>query len=123
MTDSNKKEKKPVAAYVRAASVEKGGKSNSIDRQIEEIDKYASENGLEIEKKYIDRDLSGDTHNRPALLRLGGDVKKANWKMVLISSWNRLATNYWDFVALRKAFEKRGIKIMSLHMLSQEDGL
>lgn len=94
---------------------------DSIKTQISDINKCALERGLKLEAKYIDLGFSGNTFSRPGLQKLREDIKKSNWKVVIVPSWNQLATSYWDFVGLKKEFEKRGIKIFTAHMISISD--
>jgi DNA invertase Pin-like site-specific DNA recombinase len=123
MTNTEEKNKIPVVAYIRAASAEEGGEIDSIAKQILCVEKYASENRLKIEKHYIDAGVRGNTLDRQALKELGRETKNANWKMVIVFSWDRITLNYWEFVALRKEFEKRGVKIQSIHMIDPSDNM
>lgn len=123
MTDSNEVKKIQVMVYERAAKVEKGGTIDSIDIQTSGIDKFASENGFKIVEHYIDDGFSGDVFKLPALRQLAREIVKIDCKIIIVYSWNRISTNYFDFVFLRNRFNKAGIEIFSIHMVDSSIGL
>lgn len=82
-----------VAIYARV-STEKQEEEKTIDSQIAELEKYATENGHVIVERYIDEGFSGTLLARPDLDRLRDDAQKKLFEAVLIHSPDRLSRKF-----------------------------
>ena len=67
----------------------------TIEAQLLEVHKFASERGYAIVKEYLDRGWSGDILARPALDELRLDAKKHIWDAILIYDPDRLGRRYF----------------------------
>ncbi len=77
---------KRVAVYVRVST-----KDQSVDMQLNDLDRYSKERGFSIFKVYKDNGFSGSQESRPALSELMNDAKKRKFDIVLVWRFDRFA--------------------------------
>ena len=70
---------KRVAIYVRVST-----KDQSVDMQLNDLERYSRERGLNIFNIYKDSGVSGTKETRPALGELMNDAKKRKFDTVLV---------------------------------------
>lgn len=100
-----------VVLYCRV-STEKQEDEKTIESQIEELEKWAKEQGYIIVERYIDDGYSGTMLARPALDRLRDDAPKGLWEAVVIYSPDRLARKYiWQGVVIEE------LKVKSIQVI------
>jgi DNA invertase Pin-like site-specific DNA recombinase len=87
----------------------------SVERQRDEVEKYAKANGYRIVTTYIDDGISGDdTENRPAFLRMREDAAGGTfqavlcWKTDRFGRFDMLDAGYWVY-----PFRKAGVYLVT----------
>jgi site-specific DNA recombinase len=104
-----------VAIYARVSTDEQAKKMASIPNQIESLEKYCANQGLEIYGRYKDEGWSGATLDRPELQRLLSDARDNKFKMVLVHRTDRLARSIPLTVSLvLQTFDKMNISFVSI---------
>lgn len=83
--------KKLVVGYVRTSTIEQQKKGYGIDIQIREIEKFAKDNKLKIDKIFKDEAISGTKENRAELDILRNLCQKNEVKAVIFPSTDRTA--------------------------------
>ena len=100
------------AAYARFSSSNQ--REESIEAQLREIRKYATDNDLVIVKEYTDMAESATTADRPQFQQLLQDAKKVNFEVVLVHKLDRFARNRYDAAVTRHEFKELNIKMISV---------
>ena len=101
-------EDKRVAIYVRVST-----KDQSVDMQLNDLERYSKERGLRIFKVYKDNGVSGTKESRPALNELMGDAKKRKFDVVLVWRFDRFARSTKHLVTALYEFRNLGIDFIS----------
>ena len=70
---------KRIAVYVRVST-----KDQSVDMQLNDLERYSRERGLDVFKVYQDNGVSGTKETRPALSSLMDDARKRKFDVVLV---------------------------------------
>ena len=87
-----------ICSYIRLSEedykINKEEMSESIKNQISYIENYAKNNGLVINKNYIDDGYSGINYNRPAFEELLEDIKFDKIGTVITKDFSRLGREY-----------------------------
>ena len=111
-----------VAIYVRV-STQRQAQSQTIEQQVERLQKYIREQGwvLEAEQVYQDNGYSGAKLNRPGLDALRDHAALADFDLVLITAPDRLARNYVHQVLIIEDLAKRGISVQFLDRPMSDD--
>jgi len=99
---------KEVAVYVRVST-----KEQSVDMQLNDLERYSRERGLEIYKVYEDNGVSGTQETRPALNELMNDAKKRKFDVVLVWRFDRFARSTKHLVNALHEFKHLGIDFIS----------
>ena len=99
---------KRVAIYVRVST-----KDQSVDMQLNDLERYSKERGLRIFKVYKDNGVSGTKESRPALNELMGDAKKRKFDGVLVWRFDRFARSTKHLVTALYEFRNLGIDFIS----------
>ena len=100
--------KKRVAVYVRVST-----KDQSVDMQLNDLERYSRERGLEVFKVYEDNGVSGTKETRPALNELMDHAKKKRFDMVLVWRFDRFARSTKHLVTALHEFRHLGIDFIS----------
>ncbi len=101
-------QKKKVAIYVRVST-----KDQSVDMQLNDLERYSRERGYEIYKIYQDNGVSGTKETRPALNELMNDVRKRKIDVVLVWRFDRFARSTKHLVDALYEFRSLGIDFIS----------
>ncbi len=101
--------KKRVAVYVRVST-----KGQSVDMQLNDLERYASERRLNVFKVYQDEGVSGTKEKRPALDELMNDAGKRRFDAVLVWRFDRFARSTRHLVTALHEFKNLGIDFISV---------
>ncbi|MBT6229776.1 MAG: recombinase family protein [Candidatus Scalindua sp.] len=99
---------KRVAIYARVST-----KDQSVDMQLNDLERYSKERGLNIFNIYKDSGVSGTKETRPALGELMNDAKKRKFDMVLVWRFDRFARSTKHLVTALHEFRHLGIDFIS----------
>ncbi len=99
---------KRVALYVRVST-----KDQSVDMQLNDLDRYSKERGVKVFKVYKDNGVSGTKESRPALSELMNDAKKRKFDIVLVWRFDRFARSTKHLVNALYEFRSLGIDFIS----------
>ena len=99
---------KRVAIYARVST-----KDQSVDMQLNDLERYSRERGLNVFKVYEDSGVSGTKETRPALNELMDHAKKKRFDMVLVWRFDRFARSTKHLVTALHEFRHIGIDFIS----------
>ena len=99
---------KRVAIYVRVST-----KDQSVDMQLNDLERYSRERGLNDFKIYEDSGVSGTKETRPALNELMNGAKKRKFDVVLVWRFDRFARSTKHLVTALYEFRNLGIDFIS----------
>ncbi len=99
---------KRVAVYVRVST-----KDQSVDMQLNDLERYSRERGLNVFKVYEDSGVSGTKETRPALNELMDDARKRKFDIVLLWRFDRFARSTKHLVTALHEFRNLGIDFIS----------
>ena len=99
---------KRVAIYVRVST-----KDQSVDMQLNDLERYSKERSLNVFKVYQDNGVSGTKETRPALNDLMNDAKKRRFDTVLVWRFDRFARSTKHLVNALYEFRNLGIDFIS----------
>ncbi len=99
---------KKVAIYVRVST-----KDQSVDMQLNDLERYSKERGLNVFKVYQDNGVSGTKETRPALSDLMNDARKRKFDTVLVWRFDRFARSTKHLVTALYEFRNLGIDFIS----------
>jgi DNA invertase Pin-like site-specific DNA recombinase len=98
---------KRVALYVRVST-----KDQSVDMQLNDLERYSKERGFNVFKVYQDN-ISGTKDTRPGLDRLMNDARKRKFDVVLVWRFDRFARSTKHLVNALYEFRNLGIDFIS----------
>jgi DNA invertase Pin-like site-specific DNA recombinase len=99
---------KRVAVYVRVST-----KDQSVDMQLNDLERYSKERDLRVFKVYQDNGVSGTKETRPALSELMNDARKRKFDVVLVWRFDRFARSTKHLVNALYEFRNLGIDFIS----------
>ncbi len=99
---------KKVAIYARVST-----KDQSVDMQLNDLERYSKERGLKVFRVYQDNGVSGTKETRPALGELMNDAKKRRFDIVLVWRFDRFARSTKHLVNALYEFRNLGIDFIS----------
>ena len=99
---------KKVAIYLRVST-----KEQSVEMQLNDLERYSMERGLKVFKLYQDNGVSGTKESRPALSELMDDAKKRKFDIVLVWRFDRFARSTKHLVNALYEFRNLGIDFIS----------
>ncbi len=102
------KTKKRVGIYVRVST-----KDQSVEMQMNDLERYSKERGFSIFKVYKDNGVSGTKELRPALNSLMDDAKKRKFDVVLVWRFDRFARSTKHLITALHEFRNLGIDFIS----------
>jgi DNA invertase Pin-like site-specific DNA recombinase len=102
------KTKKRVGIYVRVST-----KDQSVEMQMNDLERYSKERGFSIFKAYKDNGVSGTKELRPALNSLMDDAKKRKFDVVLVWRFDRFARSTKHLITALYEFRNLGIDFIS----------
>ncbi|MCP4254566.1 MAG: recombinase family protein [Candidatus Scalindua sp.] len=99
---------KNVAIYVRVST-----KEQNVDMQLNDLERYVKERGLNVFKIYKDNGVSGTKETRPALNDLMNDARKRKFDTVLVWRFDRFARSTKHLVTALYDFRNLNIDFIS----------
>jgi len=96
-------------AYARYSSHRQG--EQSIDGQLAEAHKYASEHELNIIHEYIDRAMTGKNDNREQFQLMLADSSKKAFQALIVWKTDRIGRNKEEIALNKYHLRKNGVKI------------
>ncbi len=99
---------KRVAIYVRVST-----KDQSVDMQLNDLERYSKERRLSVFKVYQDNGVSGTKETRPALSSLMDDARKRKFDVVLVWRFDRFARSTKHLVNALYEFRNLSIDFIS----------
>ena len=105
----------PVAIYARVSS-DGQDINNSVQKQIDECEKYAKENNMVVVARYIEEALTGTTDRRPVFQQMVSDTAAKDKLFVIILVWkfSRFARHRVDSAIYKNRLKRRGVRIISI---------
>jgi site-specific DNA recombinase len=100
-----------VALYCRV-STEEQREGQTIESQVQELERFAHNKGWVVAGIYRDEGWSGSLLARPALDRLRDDASKGRFNAVLINDVDRLARDVAHLGVIKRDLERRDIKVI-----------
>lgn len=97
-----------VAIYVRVSTSDQ-----SVDMQLQDLNRYVQARGFEVFQIYQDVGISGTKESRPALNELMADAFKRKFKTVLVWKFDRFARSQKHLVTALEQFMEYGIDFIS----------
>ncbi|UCZ53217.1 recombinase family protein [Bacillus shivajii] len=105
----------PAAIYARVSTEEQAKEGFSIRAQIEELETYAKNHGMDIVERYIDNGASGKSiAGRQEMTRLLKDIEKGTFKKVIVYKIDRIARNSRDAMEIAERCQQADIGLISL---------
>ena len=90
-------------------------REESIEAQLDIIQKYAKDKCYAIIKDYSDKALSGrEAEKRASFLQMIEDAKKGTFQVVLIHKQNRFARNRGEAVYYKGKLQRHGVKVVAV---------
>jgi len=105
---NNLKNNNRTAIYVRVST-----KDQSVDMQLNDLERYSRERGLNVFKIYQDNGISGTKKTRPALNDLMDDARKRKFDIVLVWRFDRFARSTKHLVNALYEFRNLGVDFIS----------
>ncbi len=102
------KRDKRVALYVRVST-----KDQSVDMQLNDLDRYSKERGFKVFQIYKDNGVSGTKDKRAGLNQLMDDAKKRKFDIVLVWRFDRFARSTKHLVNALYEFRNLSIDFIS----------
>jgi DNA invertase Pin-like site-specific DNA recombinase len=99
---------KRVALYVRVST-----KDQSVDMQLNDLERYVNERAFNVFKVYRDDGISGTKDNRPGLNQLMDDARKRKFDVVLVWRFDRFARSTKHLVTALYDFRNLNIDFIS----------
>ena len=109
------------ALYARVSS-EKQDVDLSITAQLKALREYASKNGYEIIKEYVDEAESGKTTARPAFREMIAAARRSQkpFDLILVWKYSRFARSREDSIVFKTMLRKNGIRVVSINEPSED---
>ena len=107
---------KRAAIYARVSS-DRQDTDLSLGAQIRALKEYATRNGYEIEREFVDEAESGRTAARPAFREMItlARSKHPPFNVVLVWKLNRFARNREDSIIFKSLLRKQGVQVISIN--------
>src|SRR4030042_30479 len=104
-----------VVLYARVSS-EKQDVDLSISAQLKSLREYATRNGHEVVKEYVDEAESGKTTARPAFREMISAARRSQkqFNLILVWKYSRFARSREDSVVFKAMLKKYGIRVISI---------
>ncbi len=102
------KTKKSIGIYVRVST-----KDQSVEMQLNDLERYSKERRFKVFKVYKDNGVSGTKELRPALSELMNDAKKRKFDVVLVWRFDRFARSTKHLINSLYEFRNLGIDFIS----------
>ena len=104
--------KKVASCYCRYSSDKQ--QEQSIDFQLEMIEKFCQKNEIELAERYIDKAVSGTSDNRENFQRMIDESRYASWNYLIVYDYSRLSRNVEDQMFYQKILKNNGVLVISV---------
>src|SRR5713101_4423090 len=108
--------KRGTAGYCRVSTLEQKRRGYGIDIQIRDVNLFAEQQGLFVDRFYKDEAQSGIAEHRRALRRLLRDCRHGEIEAVILPSLDRLSRNLRLAENLFFEFERAGVRVLIADM-------
>ena len=105
------KDHKRCVIYARYSSARQ--REESIEDQVRVCTMFAKSNGMEVERVYADKALSGKSDDRPQFQRMVADSRDAGWGVVVVYRLDRFARDRFDSASYRMRLRDNGVSLLS----------
>lgn len=105
---------KKVIGYIRVSTEYQKLKENSINNQIQSINKYCDNDDMCLIDIFEDNGVSGMNSDRNGLNQLFDKVKKDNIDIVIVYSLSRLGRKLKDVIGFVEMLDKHNVQFISL---------
>ena len=105
---------KKVIGYIRVSTEYQKLKENSINNQIQSINKYCDNDDMSFIDIFEDNGVSGMNSDRSGLNQLFDKVKKDNIDIVIVYSLSRLGRKLKDVIGFVEMLDKHNVQFISL---------
>ena len=105
------KDHKRCVIYARYSSARQ--REESIEDQVRVCTMFAKSNGMEVERVYADKALSGKSDDRPQFQRMISDSRDAGWGVVVVYRLDRFARDRFDSASYRMRLRDNGVSLLS----------
>ena len=105
----------PAALYARVSS-DRQDVDLSVSAQMRALRDYASKNGYEVVREYVDEAESGRVMNRPEFRRMIDEARKtkAPFNEILVWKFPRFTRKREHAVALKSMLRRQGVRVVSI---------
>ena len=100
-----------IVSYIRTSTDKQ---QNSIDTQIDTIEKYCDYKGIRSSKYFIDFGISGKTCDRPKFNQLITMITENKIEKVIITELSRLGRNLLQTLEVVEIFKKHNVDLVVL---------
>lgn len=104
--------KRMASCYCRYSSDKQ--QEQSIEFQLEEIEKFCLKNNIDIVERYIDKAVTGTSDNRVAFQKMIEDSAYAPWNYLIVYDYSRLSRNVEDQMFYQKILKNGGVLVVSV---------
>lgn len=87
-------------------------REESAEAQIRAIQEYADNNGYNIIKHYVDKELTGTNDKRPEFQQMIDDSRTGFFSVVLIHKTDRFSRNKADSAIYKRTLMNNGVKVI-----------
>ena len=101
------------ALYVRVSTLNQAEDGESLDEQVETLEKYCSFKNWQIHGIYREEGVSGKDLKRPAFQRMLSEVEKGKINTVIVKKLDRLSRSIVDFEGLYNFFQDKAVDLVS----------
>lgn len=101
-----------VVIYARYSSQRQN--ETSIEAQLEECHRYCKENGYNVIREYIDKEITGRISDRPQFLKMIEDSEKRLFEAVIVYQFDRFSRDKYDNALFKKKLHDYGVKVISI---------
>ena len=107
-------EGKRVGIYARVSTQEQARGGVSLDAQLEQLTRYAENQGWRVAEHYVDAGISGSTTKRPSFQRLLKDARSRKLDIILVYKFDRFSRSALDLIMTTKDLAKWGVDFCSV---------
>ena len=101
-----------VVIYARYSSQRQN--ETSIEAQLEECHRYCKENGYNVIREYIDKEITGRISDRPQFLKMIEDSEERLFEAVIVYQFDRFSRDKYDNALFKKKLHDYGVKVISI---------
>ena len=106
---------KKAILYARVATLDQTGEPDQLKSQLDELQRYCHENGIQVIKSYSEA-AKGNNFNRVELQKLLTDLKTGDVKtdLLLFTTWDRFSRNFFETIDMVGELENLNIRLQAI---------